>query len=331
MTVNRVFRPGARVKPANREKVLAAAKKYGYQPNAIVSMGIRARNTELSDSITGTLAWVHGQLKEDDWRTLSHLKPIYNGAVERAKELGFGLDSFWLNEKGMTPARLSGIILNRGIRGVIVAPIPKVMVRLRLTWSEFACASLNHDGWRPLLHRVASDTLYTMSLSWKRLRKAGYKRIGFVIPRNMDLRHDFAYSSRFRFAQDQIPAKERVPILFNRKAAITEIRADFLRWFRHHRPEVVICNDIRTKTILEEEGVQIPQDVGLCHLSVAPDVADWTGMKADQKSAGQAVVDVVVNQLVRNEFGIPKHPREVVLRSKWQQGKTTYRMVGESQ
>lgn len=328
MTVSRVFRNDARVSEATRQKVLKTAREYGYRPNALVSLAMRARQKETPKQITGTLAWVHSNLTESSWRKAPHLMGVFQGAKKRAYELGFKLDEFWTREKGMTQRRLSDIMLNRGIRGAVIAPPPGVMKHMRLDWKEFAVSTFNHDGWRPLLHRVSIDSTHRISETWRQLIKLGYRRIGFAMPYHSDRVTDHAFTGRFLVAQQQVKAKERIPILAYMKHELRMSEKEFKQWLNKYKPDALIAQHFETVQMVEEVGWKVPDDMGVAHLNIGPDVPDWSGMVLNQFSIGRAAVDLVVNQLVRNEFGIPEEPREVVLRAKWQSGVTTRKQSG---
>ncbi len=45
------------------------------------------------------------------------------GAQGRAVEYGYRVDEFWINQPGMTMARLGNILWSRGIEGVVIAPL----------------------------------------------------------------------------------------------------------------------------------------------------------------------------------------------------------------
>lgn len=323
MTVSRVFRNDSRVSEATRQKVLQTARQHGYRPNALVSLAMRARQKETPKQITGTLAWVHSNLTESSWRKAPHLMEILQGAKDRAHELGFKMDEFWTREKGMTQRRLSDIMLNRGIRGVVIAPPPGVMKHMRLDWKEFAVSTFNHDGWRPLLHRVSIDSTHRIAETWRQLTKLGYRRIGLAMPAQADRVTDHAIAGRFIIAQQQIKPKDRVPILAYDKHELSLNEKELHRWLKKYEPEVIIAQSFEAVKLVEAAGWKVPEEMGVAHLNVGPDVPDWSGMRVNQLSIGRAAVDLVVNQLVRNEYGVPEEAREVVLRAKWQNGVTT--------
>jgi LacI family transcriptional regulator len=94
------------------------------------------------------------------------------------------------------------------------------------------------------------------------------------------------------------------------------------RWMDRHRPDVVICHDSRLLEAVQATGRRVPEDVGLVHLNIAPDVAGWAGVDADLSEVAAAAVDLVFGQLSRGEYGPPKVPKIVTTPGRWTDGWT---------
>lgn len=76
--------------------------------------------------------------------------------AERAKELGYLLEPFWLRAPGMAGRRAATVLQARGIESVIVAPLPDGAHTLDFGWESFAVTAVGHSLEKPELHHVES-------------------------------------------------------------------------------------------------------------------------------------------------------------------------------
>lgn len=124
-------------------------------------------------------------------------------------------------------------------------------------------------------------------------------------------------------------AKERYPDLYwpppllFPHAAIRDAAPLLKRWIRKYKPDVILCEDVNIRGLLEEWGMSVPEDVALAHLALGPDTPEWSGMKIDGSFLGAACVDLLLSQIQHNQRGIPEHAYEMLLRSRWVRGTTT--------
>ncbi len=324
MTVSRVFKQPEKVRAETRERILALAEECGFRPNPVLSMAMAIRNQKRApdQAPTSTMAFVHSNSRIDTWHSEAHLSPYLQGIRERAKLLGFGLDEFWLNPKGLSQKRFCDILDARGIHGCVVAPPRGQLQRLRLRWGDRTWVTFHHDSWRPLLHRVAKDENYMMGKSLRELRRLGYSKVGLAIPRSLDQSGGFIMQGRFRVAQERHPETGKVPPLFYAGADIPEAKSEIAAWLKRYKPDVLVCADVRAMALLNELGLRVPEDIGLLHLNLGLDTPGWSGMYLDGSRIGAATVDLIVSQIQQNQRGIPEQPYELLLRPQWRRGET---------
>src|SRR5690606_28938960 len=107
----------------------------------------------------------------------------YAGAEEKAHDLGYRLEHFWLGEPKLTHQRMSDILFARGITGVIIASHRyEVDTELRFDWDRFSAVKIDFFPHEPTLHNVTNDQRAIVRLAMRRVIAAGYRRIGFVFP-----------------------------------------------------------------------------------------------------------------------------------------------------
>lgn len=308
------------VSSETRQRILIAAKKLGYQPNALVAalqtQSRRGKNQQRGNVI----AFVTAGRTEDSWRI--H-QAYFDGAIQRARQLGFRLEIIWAKQPGMTGERLSKILFNRGILGLLLAPLYASRGHLTLDWSRFAVATLGQSLWRPKIHRAMTDLTQTLVNSLAKLKKVGYRRIGMVTQKRTNERGNFAYSMPFWDFYSRLDPEAYTPPLLTVEGEGKIFLREFKAWIKASRPEVIISNlpdalkywrslaDRQRKKIkfVYLTGTNIPEDV--CNIFL------------EGNRVGAQAIDLLVELMKRNETGIPLHPKTVMVEGSWlEQGAT---------
>ena len=266
---------------------------------------------------TETLAYITAYPIRDEWRHVGIFMKHFEGASQRAAALGYKLEEFWLREPGLTAARASRILCARGIRGLIIAPLPHARGHLSLDWKHFATASIGYTLWQPNLHRAVEHQSHAIILAMRQLKRLGYRRIGLAVPAQYDRRVDHNWLAGYDVYQYNLPPQDRVPAL------VTDDwnQITFLRWFRKYRPDVIIGLNLILIKWLRHAGKFTPEHVGFVNVdSLASPGAAAIDRNGDL--VGAAAVDLVVEQLHHNELGIPATPKTVMVETRWVDGNT---------
>ncbi|MFA7344546.1 MAG: LacI family DNA-binding transcriptional regulator [Terrimicrobiaceae bacterium] len=309
------------VSAATRERVLSIAKKLGYVPDARISNWMATvRDAKKKDLLP--LAWLNTVGDTKTWQKYKFLSPYLEGAQERALQLGYRIDEFWTQEPGMTMSRISRMLSQRGIEGVIVSYPAK---HLRLDWQRFAGVSIEGSLLAPRLHRAMMDYYYNLLLALKMLKRQGYRRIGVCIEHESDRYSAHSLRAAAVYFHVTSPRTHQVPPLFylNRTeedwpAAKKQIAA----WLARHRPEVVVGLSGRLLACVEELGYRVPGDIGVVHLATDDDVADWAGVCGNRRKIGAAAVELVVSLIRNRQFGVPEMATDTTIRGSWHPGRT---------
>lgn len=319
MTISLALRNDPRLPAATRQRVQALAREMGYRGHSLVSaLMVQLRKRKPAEHLT-TLAFLTLGRAREEGRTASQLyRDYWAGATERANQLGYRLEEIWAKEPGMTGRRLTKILVARGVRGLIIGPLPIARGHLSLDWSRFAVAALGYSVWKPDMHRASVDHYQCMALAMRRLKRLGYRRIGFIISHASNERVDRRFLGAFLAYQDQLPRSNRVPPLVLRRWSEPAVSS----WLRKASPEVVVCNATPLLRSLKNSGLRVPEQIGFVHLHQEEADYSCAGVHHNGKEVGTAVVDLVVGQLQRHEFGIPEQPRLVLVPGLWVDGPT---------
>ncbi|MCC6356545.1 MAG: LacI family DNA-binding transcriptional regulator [Verrucomicrobiae bacterium] len=309
-----------------RERIKAIAAQMGYRPNPYVAALMKQVRGRRRVVDRPTLAYLTSHPDRDGWRSKGLFRRNFEGAAERAADLGYRLEEVWLKEPGMCGDRASQVLWARSIDGVIIAPLPRGRGHVHLDWDRFAAATIGYSVVRPRLHRAAYHQMQSLSLGVRHLMKMGHERIGMAVPAETDARSDHAWTASFLMLRHQFAAHGRWGML------VTDDwhEAVFREWFQRWRPEVVLSSDLNAMQWLGRMGLRVPTDAGFVHLEWGQDEADCAGIRQNARMVGAAAVDLVVEQLERNERGLPDHPKVVLVGGDWMDGDTVMDRAGRS-
>ena len=311
-------KPG--VGPDTRARILRAARELGYVPNARLS-GLMAemRNTTSQDLLP--IAWLNTSHDKDAWHRYRFQTPYLEGAGARALELGYKLEEIWCHEPGMTMRRLSRILYQRGIEGVIVTHPGR---HLRIDWDRLASVALGSSLLVPKLHRIAQDINFNLHLALKSLRRLGYRRIGICLSQDVDSASHYTTRATANELYLRASSTERVPPLFHPPwwTEGHDKESKTVAWLRSHKPDVIIGHDNRIEQWVKRAGFQVPEDVGVVHLAVDDDVLDWAGIHSARREIGVTALEQLVALMRNHQYGVPKTPLNILIRGTWQTGRT---------
>lgn len=320
--VSRALRNHPHVSAANRELVLRTAKKLGHRPDPLMSILFSQVRQRTKRRFQATLAWVNTNEIEDWWRSTDYERGYLEGARARAAELGYALDEFWLNPRGLTPEAFARTLRARNIYGLILPHPREAALSGAIPWDNFAVGVISWLGLETCpWSRIACDFNTNLGLALAQLHGRGYRRIGLCCPDSYDAIANHMLVGRFLSYQRSLPGRERVP-LHEPAGTPAETSAALGAWLERHQPDAIIYTDKRVLPVLKALRKRVPQDVGLVHLNLGPDVPGWAGVNQQIEAMGSAAVDLVTAQLQRNEKGRPALPKFILMPGRWQDGET---------
>ena len=242
----------------------------------------------------------------------------YEGALERAHELGYRLELFCYEDPDLSWDRLGQILRSRGIHGVVFGPHRAPSVKLAVDWDCFAMVLIGDSIAYPKCHWVGFDHLANMALLFGSLGQGEDLRVGLALSRFIDRRVRYQFRSAFELFQDERPEALRLPHYIPERWD----REAFLKWYDAYRPDVVLTVYDEARSCLAAAGKKVPEDVGLLTPVIMADSLDHSGIYLSLHSLGRLAVDTVAAQLFRNERGIPKSPCASLMAGEWRQGVT---------
>lgn len=315
-TVSLALRSRPGIPETTRVRIRQLADELGYRPDPLLASLASYRHESRTPQFRATLAWITNFPTRTGWRQTELYHDYYRGARERAHELGFELQDFWLRDGRMTPDRATQILTARGIDGLILAPQPGPADAVALEWRRFSTVVIGPSVASPALHMVSPNQYRSMKLVIDQLKARGYRRIGLVMLEASDVRVEHNWLAGYLVMQRVFVPRDRLPALL--LPAWDEQR--FAVWLRRNRPDVIVTKCSEVAVALPRLGSRVPEDVGTAFLSAAKSSGELAGLDERPLEVGAAAVDFLLTLLRHSERGIPDHPRRLLIEGEWVEG-----------
>lgn len=320
-TVSLALHDHPSIPESTRAKIREAAAKLGYRLNPLVSALMSSRRTHRSGmSSHTTLAYVTSSKPGVDWRQSQTLREQFAGAKEQARLQGYNVEEFALYAGGMTPTRANQVLRNRGILGLIVAPVHSGLKTLPLEWDQFAAVGIAFTMNSPDIPRVGNDHGQSARLAIRECRRRGYRRIGLAVQRSVLERVEEQWLAGFQI-EHSYPKKvsHPAPLITDQWNEET-----FLRWLNAERPDVVLAGGdyAAILTWLRRAKYKVPADVAVVSLDLHVYDGSVAGINQDSAKIGAIVADTLIGRLSRNERGGLPAPMRIHVMGRWVDGGT---------
>ena len=337
-TVSRALRNHPTIPAVTRDRIQEIARREGYRPNPLVAMYQAQARANRPTSMQSTLAWLNDYPNPACWQEFPWLSGYLRGARERCDARGFRLEVISIGdiqkEGGKEIGHVSDALRQRGIFGGI---LPLMLHRQYLLeeWSDCVIAligsgnqaapgesSIGASHFYPQGFPIADrDFYFNLRLAFQTVLQRGYSRVGFVYSRYLDSESEGRTQAAFLVEQFQLPESQRIPVLFLERFKEGRPPA-FDRWMETHKPDVILSINPSVRDWVVQSGLSVPDQCGLVNLNVVEDVENWSGIRENHELIGAAAVDLLIGQLSRNEIGVPRQPRKVLIPGAWHEGGT---------
>ena len=317
-TVSLSLRNHWSISTTTRERIQKIAAGMGYSPNAMISALMTHVRSGRKAPNAGPIAFLTHFPKADGWQRFATFVRYHAGAAKRARLLGYRLEEMWMRAPGMTAQKMERILLNRGVEGLLVAPLPGSRGHLSMRLDHFASALLGYSVTRPELHRAAAHHADSLRLAVRTMRHLGYRRVALAVSEGQDRRNDYGWIGAYMEIQHFRSPADRIPLCSLDGLSATQLR----KWLHKWKPDGIVTGGGATFKILAAAGVSVPGDLGVAILDRSPQDAGVAGIDQRPEDVGAAAVDLIVGQINRNERGIPENPKLVLTRGVWVMGES---------
>jgi LacI family transcriptional regulator len=290
-------------------RVQAVAKRLGYRPNPRVSALMahirQAKPVTVGERIA--FLWIDAPPGERPYQT------IFDGAKERAIQLGYELEEFWRCTPGLSARRLQQILHSRGIVGLLISPscLPDPKFKIEWNWDLFSVAVIGTAESEPELHHSALHHYGGMRVAMLKLLAMGKRRIVGLLNKQIEERARRAWSAGFLAHH---PLTNRAWD-FLAQADPGDL-SHFASWIRQRQPEAIVGLREIIEPLLNQGWRPSPK-ITIIFLNWRPNPWGFGGIDQGERIIATNAVDLVVGQLQRNERGVPAHVKMLLHLGRW--------------
>lgn len=324
-TVSDALRGSPRVKAATVELVRAAAKEAGYERNPLTGAVMSQLRRSRGQQFRGVLAALEVIDPQRSDLVIRYNQTLMSGISERANHLGFKVEKFEIKmdrtdagSQSLRLNRLDTILHTRGIQGLILLPASGFPDLSGLSWQRYTAVYTDYFIDHPPLHCVCSDHYRSMVGLLQELHARGYRRPGLFMEISLDERLQFRWEGAFLALQKYLPDIAIVPPL--RMSTIT--RGGFETWFKKHDPDVVLGHFPEAMGWMKACGAKLPKTHAFVCLNSLRSSDDCARLDLQTAQLGARATELVIGQLLHNEFGVPSQPSLTTLAAKLLEGPT---------
>jgi DNA-binding LacI/PurR family transcriptional regulator len=222
----------------------------------------------------------------------------------------------------MSMARLKQIFRARNIHGLLLPPKSPDLIPDwgDFPWDEFCAVRFGHSLQHPSTHLVASDQMSEGVIAFENIRKLGYRRVGLVT-NQIHSKNPVRFAAGYLLGNLTVPEADRLPPLILSQASTREDEKSLLAWLKNARPDAIFSDLPHLREMLGNVGYRVPRDVAIAAMSVLDGNAD-AGIDQNSEEIGRVAVQVLVSLINRNERGLPKVRREILIEGCWVDGST---------
>jgi len=301
-----------------RERVQALAAELGYRPDPVLSALNAYRQANRSVAFQSTIGCINLYASV---RKHTLYEDFYQGAKQRAWELGFNLEEFPVEGSDQWE-RLPRILKSRGIEGLLILPSPLTMqeqFQAAFPWSDFSTVLLGQALGRQIFHLVINDQTQSAVIAVRELHALGYRRIGLVMPLEFAQATDYHFLGGY-FSECVRQGIASLPLLDD-SASEKLFRKNTARWIKKERLDAVIASgDGHILPALREANLRTPEDIAVAFLSRMDALPEYAHVDQHGLQIGMAAANQLVDLLRRNERGIPSLPMRHLIPGAWTDG-----------
>lgn len=301
-TVSEALRGSSRVNASTAKRIREAAERAGYHRNPLTGTVMSELRRSQGQVVRGVLAVLEVVPADRPSYENRFNAALLGGIAARAGTLGFNVERFEIGAGSHTLQSVDAVLRSRPIEGVLILPVSNPPDLSGMTWERYAALYVDYYIAHPRLHCVSPDHYRAMAALVHELHHRGYRRPGLVMDTRMDSRLHFRWEGAFRAVQQSLSGTADAPILL----LDTPCQPQFARWFKKHDPDVVLTHFYEALGWMASCGAKLGETHGYVCLNSFRTEGDCAALDLRPRFLGERATDLVIAQLLNNEYGVPR-------------------------
>ncbi len=324
--VSLALKNSPKISEERRQEIFRLAQEMGYQRDPRITELMEHLRTTRPQRKASSIAIIIPELTRAQLMHYSPIQKMIGGVEEIAAIAGFGMDSLFLTDPGMSLRRARSILLARGIKGVIVAPCASGVAKIPLDCEGLCVATAGYSIVEPRMHRACPNYLQMMDELLADCTARGYKRIGLMMTYSEGGIGHKLFTSSYLYYQSLIPDSDRVPMLPKQMINESCVR----EWFERQRPDVIISAG-SSYDLLIQIGLKVPEDVAFASIDISQPPTNAAGADHRYDLVGREALKLVLTLINLNITGVAENPKTVLVDSHRRSGFTLPDKTGRSE
>jgi LacI family transcriptional regulator len=320
-TVSLALRNHPSIPLVTRERIKNIATSMGYRVNPLVAALMSQQRTRRSNAGVTTIGLITADSDSEQWRKILSYREMFGGAMNRARELGCRVEEFSLTHPPVSGERLRQILYTRGIRGLLIPPLPAFPEGCPLDLADFCAVSLGYDRGGASCDAVDIDFHLAMQTILRRVQERGYRQPGLVLHPDFSARTSHRWLSSY-LGGCWLNFRQAKPLLLMASYTDTadNLTNNVLPWVRTAKPDVVIANVGNHGRQWLESLAGLPHRPGLVTMAVRQPEAGVAGIDQQNARSGALAVELLLGKLQRNEMGSNSNQGSHFVQGFWRDG-----------
>jgi DNA-binding LacI/PurR family transcriptional regulator len=317
-TVSMALRNDLRISSKRRREIQDRAAKLGYRPDPLLKQLAAYRKSCGKVPVESCIAWLNDWDPPGYYHQLKEFHNYWLGAAATAERLGYRLEEFCLREFARDGEKLSRVLTTRGIRGIVVPPHSKQQFRFSsANWRDFAVVKIGFSISDLRAHTAGADQYAGGRIAALKMLEAGRQRIGCVLSEDLERNTRGNFAAGFLHTRDaRITKKHQIAALELNTDDMPNAQKRFLDWFAHNKPDAILFSSAPIERWVRAAGCKVPGQVALAAISVL-DSSVASGLDQLPQEVGRAAIELVDSLIVQRQFGLPEHPRCLLIDPVW--------------
>ncbi|MDF3059795.1 MAG: LacI family transcriptional regulator [Rariglobus sp.] len=311
------------VSAATHRRVEEVAARLGYRLNPQLAAFMQARRVGRSMQRDAAIALVHSG-PAADLNGSYYAGTCARGLNAVAQERGYAIDVIrWQNDRKDATGRLERMLIQRGIRGLILVPPHNVgRWTLPLDWTRFFGVTLDYSLTGAPVHRVMDHHAVDLGMALEKIKEAGYRRPGLVMNAlNNERTHKMRLGAFLAGVRNDFP--EAAPPLMI--GGGQDVKRQLTQWMKIHRPDVILSPESNIRQKMIEGRLMQAKDTAFVSLALySGSSAGFTGVVIDAEGIGRTAGFLLMSLLEDARNAKALKPQTILLESAWTESRESF-------